>query len=426
MAADVATTDGHDRPQLAFLKSSTGDQAIDADLQYIQTLDWAQTSIGPLHQWPSDLLVLVNLAMLSPQPQLFLLGPESIILYNTSYGRLLRDHHPEYQGRPIHLNEALIAQTRAISRIMTRADSRTQPANENHVPFFMACGERLEEVFLSATMVKLPQQVGSFHATTYDTTSDVIKVRRDKVLETIVTKAASAKSLPFLWDALIEGFAATDHDISFAVLYSAHSWLGQDSDTDFDHLRVDSEKFFLHDLVYGFDANSTIGVDLSSRSKESWVSVLAQAAMSRQPTLLEKSKGTLPDKFSRAARNRCYGDDCQDAVVLPTNLRSDEELRGLLILGLAPRRPYDDAYRSWIRTLQRAVANLVGSVLNAEAKVLAAQNDAKRAQREKMAHARELAVKEQEALLATGKIQRMLDVMQSAKSVSVHTTLVFC
>lgn len=280
--------------------------------------------------------------MLSPQPQLFLLGPESIILYNTAYGRLLRDHHPEYQGRPIHLNEALIAQTKAISRIKNRADTRTQPANENHVPFFMANGGQLEEVFLSATMIKLPQQIGGFHATTYDTTSDAVRIRRDQTLNTIITTAASVKTLTTLWTAIIEGIAATDGDIAFAVLYSAQSWLEQDPATEYAYLRINPDKFLLHDVVGDFRVTPATELDTSLEPTETWISSLKDAVKSREPCILETRKGTLPHEFSRASCERCYGDECREAIVLPTNLRQGEDLRGFLVLGLPPRRPYDE------------------------------------------------------------------------------------
>ena len=129
---------------LAFLTKSTGDLAIDEDLRYIRNLDWASTTVGPISHWPPELLVLVNLAMLSPQPQLFLLGSNSILLYNTAYGRLLRDHHPQYQGRPMELNTALIAQAPVINRIVGHAETGAKPANENHVTFFFLNHGRLE------------------------------------------------------------------------------------------------------------------------------------------------------------------------------------------------------------------------------------------------------------------------------------------
>lgn len=179
----------------AFFSQSTGNSTIDADLKYIRDLDWSTSSIGPIESWPSELSVLINLALLSPQPQLFLLGPDAIILYNTAYGELLRDHHPLYQCRPIELNSALIANAPAIDRIVDRATTKEQPANENRVTFFFRSNGRLEEVFLSATMVQLPRSLGGYHATTYDTTAEAVQKRRDHALGQISRQISQAVDL---------------------------------------------------------------------------------------------------------------------------------------------------------------------------------------------------------------------------------------
>ncbi|KAG9838405.1 putative histidine kinase HHK19p, partial [Aureobasidium melanogenum] len=39
--------------------------------------------------------------MLLPDPQSLVLGEENVVIYNQAYGRLIRDHHPAYFGRPV-------------------------------------------------------------------------------------------------------------------------------------------------------------------------------------------------------------------------------------------------------------------------------------------------------------------------------------
>ncbi|CAD0022762.1 unnamed protein product [Aureobasidium pullulans] len=152
--------------------------------------------------------------MLSPQPQLFLLGPDSIIIYNTAYGRLLYDHHPLYLGRPMEMNEALISNAHAINRIVDRATTRAKPANENDVIFFFKHGDRLQETFLSATMVKLPGSLQGYHATTYDTTAAAVKTRRKKSLKAIMDACALASGMTSFWEAMLQGISTGDGDIS--------------------------------------------------------------------------------------------------------------------------------------------------------------------------------------------------------------------
>lgn len=401
----------------AFFTQSTGNLAIDADLEYIYNLDWSKSSIGPIASWPPELLVLINLMVLSPQPQLFLLGPDSIILYNTAYGRLLYDHHPQYQGRPIHLNQALIDNAVAISRIVDNATTKARPANENQIPFFFQNNGRLEEVFLSATMVQLPQSLGGYHATTYNTTPEAVQARRDHTLEQISKYAYPAKDLSSLWKSILMSLSEADKDVPFAALYCADTKLVKDPYTNVIRREVDPNRFHLEGCVGCF--NPPIANDIFLNSSEEWITSLRLTVNNCKPVVLDRNKSALPASFYAAAGERCYGDSCHEAVAFPSILEKGAEVHCILILGLAPRRPYDHGYDYWIRRLYRVIANAVGSIAITDARALARENEMTRASKERDILAKELSLRKQEAALATGKIQRMLGIMQSAK-------LVFC
>ena len=402
-------------PHLSFLTEPTGDAAIDSDLEYIRNLNWADTAPGPISTWPRELLVLVNLALLSPQPQLFLLGPDSIILYNTAYGRLLRDCHPLYQGRPVSLNTALIAQAPAISRITKRAKDKSEVANENHVTFFFPQDGRLEEVFLSATMVQLPLSLDGYHATTYNTTKEALQVRREQALEEIRQATKDATKLPALWTATLNGMANGDGDISFAAIYYADSKLVRDKDTDFVSNNVSTEDFFLAGTVGSF--STPLPSKIRRGEERPWAKKIFGAVDSHNSELLQAHDGTLPPEMCRASSTRCYGDDSHQAVILPSVMDRASSVHAVLIIGLAPRRPYDSSYQAWVRTLHYNFCNTVAAITMVEARVLAKENDHKRIAKEKEVFAKEVHLKQQEAALATGKMRRMLEIMEAARLV---------
>lgn len=399
----------------AFFSQSTGNSTIDADLKYIRDLDWSTSSIGPIESWPPELLVLINLALLSPQPQLFLLGPDAIILYNTAYGELLRDHHPLYQCRPIELNSALIANAPAIDRIVDRATTKEQPANENRVTFFFRSNGRLEEVFLSATMVQLPRSLGGYHATTYETTAEAVQKRRDHALGQISRQISQAVDLDSVWSSFMRGLSLADQDIPFAVLYCADSQVVRDSETGAVRRDVNVCNFHLEGSVGTFSTPPSARIQLNST--ENWIAKLREASSSHESVLLKSIEGALPDNFCSASTNRCHGDHCDEAIVLPSTLAHNEDIYCLLIVGIAPRRPFDDVYQYWVRTLNQTLANLVATVTIAEQRAFSRENELLRVTKEREIFTKELSLKKQEAALATGKIQRMLGIMQSAKSV---------
>jgi hypothetical protein len=406
---------------LAFLTKSTGDPAIDADLNYIRNLDWASTTVGPMSRWPSELLVLVNLAMLSPQPQLFLLGSNSILLYNTAYGRLLRDHHPQYQGRPMELNTALIAQAPAINRIVSHTKTRDQSVSEHHLKLFFIDHGRLEEVFLSATMVQLPLSLHGFRATTYDTTLEHLRTRREESLDLIRKACKNATSFPALWSSMAQSISSCDDDIAFAVLYRTDCRLVNEELFDTTYLDVEPQTLLLAGTVGSFPKE--LPNIITSESSLQWAKTLSECVAAKSPRLLRTEDGTLPQEMCRASRHRCYGDDCQEAVLLPSTLENDVTFHAVLIIGLAPRRPYDSAYQAWIRALHQTFANAVSSIAIDEAVLLARANDKKIIVREREVLARELSLKEKEATLAANKMQRMLRTMEASRSVYFHAVV---
>jgi len=411
MTLEPETDQYADVPHLSFLSQPTGDPAIDSDLQYIRTLNWAETAPGPISTWPRELLVLINLAMLSPQPQLFLLGPESIILYNTAYGRLLRDCHPLYQGRPVSLNTALIAQEPAIDRIKRRARERSALANEQHIVFFFPQDGHLEEVFLSATMVQLPLALDGFHATTYDTTKYAVQTRREQSMDHIRHACKHADDLITLWASLLDGISRGDGDIAFAAVFYADSELIHEKETDFVYKEVSAQEFLLAGSVGSFP--TPLPAKINRSSGQTWIETLFKAVDTHSAELLQP----LPLEMSHASRNRCYGDDCLQAVILPSVLDRAASVHAVLIVGLAPRRPYDSSYQAWIRTLHHKFCNDVASITISEARVLAKANDNKRLARKKEGFAKVVHLKQQEAALATGKIRRMLEIMEAARFV---------
>ncbi|MCX6212874.1 PAS domain-containing protein [Spirosoma sp.] len=64
--------------------------------------NWAQTSLGPMAQWPTSLQITVRNLLHSAFPMFLWWGPELICFYNDAYRPSLGDHgkHPHMLGKP--------------------------------------------------------------------------------------------------------------------------------------------------------------------------------------------------------------------------------------------------------------------------------------------------------------------------------------
>lgn len=80
----------------------TGLKELDEHLTHVRNFDWSSTSVGPISSWPQDLLQLVHVMMLDPQPRVICLGDESWMLYNPAYAKIIAcDKHPKALGRTL-------------------------------------------------------------------------------------------------------------------------------------------------------------------------------------------------------------------------------------------------------------------------------------------------------------------------------------
>ncbi|KAH0046442.1 putative histidine kinase HHK19p, partial [Aureobasidium melanogenum] len=209
------------RPDMLSLLQTleTRDANVDRDLRLLCNKDWSSTSLGPMSSWPQDLLTLIYVAMLSPQPQLFFLGTEQIFLYNTAYGSILRDHHPAYFAEPFATLDRLQPQAGALDQIVKDATEGSRSAVQTDKLTFLDNGGETEEVFLTGTMVKLPPHLPGYHSTLNDTTPSVVTRRRNEFLTALKSSCYPMNDLPALLQSVLRTFSASELDFPFAAVY---------------------------------------------------------------------------------------------------------------------------------------------------------------------------------------------------------------
>ncbi|CCQ14517.1 Sensor protein [Rhodococcus sp. AW25M09] len=74
-----------------------GDNATDARFR---ELDWSATKLGPVEQWPHELVTAIRTVMPSTTPMLIWWGPDLVQIFNHSYTDLLGDKFPAAAAQP--------------------------------------------------------------------------------------------------------------------------------------------------------------------------------------------------------------------------------------------------------------------------------------------------------------------------------------
>ena len=68
--------------------------------RHARALDWTGTPLGPPEAWPQSLRTAASICMGSPLPAALLWGPQSALLYNDAWARLMGERPPAALGRP--------------------------------------------------------------------------------------------------------------------------------------------------------------------------------------------------------------------------------------------------------------------------------------------------------------------------------------
>lgn len=67
----------------------------------IDSFNWSQTSLGPIHRWPQSLITAVNVILYSPVPMVILWDAEGIMIYNDPYSVFAGARHPILLGSKV-------------------------------------------------------------------------------------------------------------------------------------------------------------------------------------------------------------------------------------------------------------------------------------------------------------------------------------
>jgi hypothetical protein len=66
----------------------------------IRSMDWTNTPLGPLQDWPQSLRTSASLCLSSTFPILVAWGPDDIQIYNDAYRPICGELHPRAMGGP--------------------------------------------------------------------------------------------------------------------------------------------------------------------------------------------------------------------------------------------------------------------------------------------------------------------------------------
>jgi PAS domain S-box-containing protein len=128
-----------------------------------------------------------------------------------------------------------------------------------------------------------------------------------------------------------------------------------------------------------------------------------------RPVLLTTEEGTLSFDLIEGIEWRGFGDPCRAVVVCPIHPTTGETILGFLVIGVNPRRPYDDDYSLFIQLLSRQLATSMASAMLFEEEIRRGQRAARLAALDRDELSKQLDLRTQEAVESETRFTRMAE-----------------
>ena len=229
-------------------------------------------------------------------------------------------------------------------------------------------------------------------------------------LREIGETTATATEVKGFWDQVLKGLEYNQYDTPFAILYS----VGDDSESDdmSMHSNISNAKqCFLEGTLPHIPEDHPAAprtIDLRT-STEGFGPVFREAMSMDKPVLLESAAGTLDPALIAGIDCRGFPEKPRAAVVCPIHPTTGDSIIGFLVMGVNPRRPYDDDYNLFVQLLSRQLATSMASVVLFEEEIRRGQRAAKLAALDRIELSEQLAARTEEVKESETRFTRMAE-----------------
>jgi signal transduction histidine kinase len=322
----------------------------------LRSMDWTKTPLGPIESWPQSLRTSVSICLGSRAPIVLWWGPERWMFYNDAYRPMLgASKHPQFLGTPGQACWAEIWDI--IGPMMDQVIETGEATWSEDLLLLMSRHGYLEEAYFTFSYSPIRDETGRpygiFCACT-ETTARVLGERRLKTLRAMTVETRTANEGAQLCAEVLRRNA---RDITFALVYL-----------------LDGAGSYLH-------LAGNAGLEASSSASPALVSMV-DADAAGWP-LVRVAKDCSPELVTNLAElfdclpKEPWDEPAHQAMLLPIPQPGLQGPADVLVLGISPRRAFDDDYRGFFELAATHVATVVS---NARAFELERQRAEKRAE----------------------------------------------
>ncbi|MBC7892786.1 MAG: PAS domain-containing protein, partial [Sphingobacteriaceae bacterium] len=294
----------------------------------IRNFDWASSPIGPVAGWPQSLRTSVSVCLHSRFPMLIWWGPEPVKIYNDAYRPLIGTKQALGRAGRLVWPENWDFVGPMLAGVLDRGEatwSEDQLLLLNRHPY-------LEEAYFTFSYSPIHDEsggIGGVFCAVIETTQQVLRERRSKTLRDLAQRVAGVETGEAALEKLFLALHENPHDVPFALFY-----------------RPD-------EAGTGLQLAAHLRDEGLRTDETAWP--LAELSRTGQAQLLDE----IP--FSEESRLNPPSEPVRQAYALPVaqpglSRPGREQPFGWLVLGVNPRRAFDDEQRYFFESLAGSAA----------------------------------------------------------------------
>lgn len=229
-------------------------------------------------------------------------------------------------------------------------------------------------------------------------------------LREVGERTASARDVKGFFSQVQGSFEFNEYDSPFLLLYSVSDEHDSDSSSMHSNSILAARQCYLEGSLGIPDGHhaSPAQIDLKT-GMEGFGPVFREVMKTDKPVLLDVGSHELPESLMQGIECRGFGDPVRAVVVCPIHPTTGETVLGFLVLGVNPRRPFDDDYSLFLTLLSRQLGTSLASVVLFEEEIRRGQRAAKLAALDRIELSEQLAARTQEAIESETKFTRMAE-----------------
>jgi signal transduction histidine kinase len=310
--------------------------------RFIHAMDWSHTPLGPTATWPQSLRTTVSLCLFSNFAKCIVWGAEHTMIYNDGYRLICGGKHPHSMGH--NFSECWASEWGIFGEPFVRGRTGLASFIENQRMFLDRNGH-LEETFFNFSFCPIRDETGAVGGqliSCQETTPSVLSERRMGALRNLATRTAEAKSVEEVVTASALSLSDCNLDVPFAMFYAPDA-------------NAECARLIASTGLSAFACPETLSLQESTLT--SWpVADVFRSGVVISIDGLEQRLG--------APRVGPYSEPPKTALLLPILPAGADHPVAVLVLGVSPRLPLNEAYRSFYDLL---AARVTAAIANARA-----------------------------------------------------------